>query len=344
MGNVFSSKKESVLFPEFSANLQRLDGKIVAITGCTTGTGFFAAKLCAEKGAEVIMLNRPSERAKSALERVKEAAPGAKVSHIDCDLSDFESVKKAAAEIKSAVKKLNVLCNNAGVMAFPDTATKDGYDIQMQTNHLSHFLLTRELIPLLEAAVSAGEEGRVVNHSSLARKRQEELKAEYFGKNGGNLGGDGWGTMLEGPRWVRYQQTKLANMCFTSALHKKLVAAGSKVKVVVAAPGVADTNLLENIPGGKSDGEDGPSWVFKLVAPAYGALMMQSAEDGACPLLTAMFSNEVQSLDFYEPSGGASGPATKKEWEPHCCSEANEAVLWKASAAAVGEFEVPPSK
>ena len=132
---------------------------MVAITGCTTGTGYFAALTFAKRGARVIMLNRKSERAETALSKIKEAVPDAKVEHVDCDLTDFASVKKAAAELQSLCSSgLDVLCNNAGVMALADQATADGFDVQMQTNHLSHFLLTREVFPLLEkAAEKSGE-------------------------------------------------------------------------------------------------------------------------------------------------------------------------------------------
>ena len=121
------------------------------------------------------------------------------MTHVDCDLTDFDAVRKAAGIVAAATKEsgIDVLCNNAGVMALADKATKDGYDIQMQTNHLSHFLLTRELYPALQKAVELRGEARIVNHSSFARngppgtKLTTENTYEYLGKNGGNLGGDG---------------------------------------------------------------------------------------------------------------------------------------------------------
>mmetsp|Transcript_35072 Transcript_35072/g.72279 ORF Transcript_35072/g.72279 Transcript_35072/m.72279 type:complete len:353 (+) Transcript_35072:75-1133(+) len=342
MGQLFSrGEVKPVLFPEFAKNHPSLEGKVVAITGCTSGTGFFAAKLSAQKGAHVIMLNRTSERATKAAEAIRSAAPNAKVTQIACDLSDFESVRKAAAEVKGAVTTLDVLCNNAGVMAFPDQATKDGYDIQMQTNHISHFLLTRELLPLLQKTASgpAGE-ARVVNHSSLAREGVKELKPEYFGKNGGNLGGDDPGFFMEGPRWVRYSQSKLANMLFTSGLHKRLQDAKSNVKSVAAAPGGAATDLVKNIPGG----EKSLGWGFKIIAPIFRPFFEQAAEDGTLPLLTCMYGQEVASGDFIEPAKfGMYGPPKKTEPKPHCTSRDNERVLWNESSVAVGDFVVPGS-
>ena len=224
---------KSKYFEDFKKKLPSLEGKVVAVTGCTSGTGFVAAKTCAELGATVLLLNRKSERADTAFENIKKAAPNSKIVSIDCDLMDFENVKRAAAEISASFPDgLDILANNAGIMAAQDKATKDGYDIQMQTNHLSHFLLTRELLPLLEKAAARHGEARIVNHSSLARKnRGNPLSERHLGKNGGNLDGDDWGMMMDGPRWVRYQNSKLANVVFTRALHARLTAKASKVKV-----------------------------------------------------------------------------------------------------------------
>ncbi|CAE7330811.1 ENV9, partial [Symbiodinium pilosum] len=103
--------------------------------------------------ATVVMLNRKSSRAEAAEEQVKkEVSNDGKVMTVECDLQDMDNVKAAAEKIKELFSEsgVDVLCNNAGVMALADEATKDGYDVQMQTNHLSHFLLTKEIFPLLE--------------------------------------------------------------------------------------------------------------------------------------------------------------------------------------------------
>lgn len=196
---------ESVHFAKFFEGLPVLDAKVVAITGCTTGTGYAAAEACARKGAHVIMLNRQSERAEAALAKVKAAAPNARVDLVPCDLMDLDSMRSTAVKVKALVQRIDVLANNAGIMASVDKGTSSGFDIQMQTNHLSHFLLTKELMPLLEAAdAQDGGEARIVNHSSLAR-RYPPLKRDYFEKKGGSLGGDGWGMMMSGPRFARYR-------------------------------------------------------------------------------------------------------------------------------------------
>ena len=184
---------------------QDLTNKIAVITGTTSGTGFICARELAKLGAKVLLLNRESERSVAALAKLKEAVPNGDFEAIACDLQNFASVRAAIDVIKAKHDRLDILCNNAGVMALPDQATTDGYDVQMQTNCMSHFLLTKELFPLLRKS----DDARIVNQSSMARMGGP-LVAEYFGKNGGNLGGDGdpeESTSIRGPRWERYHQT-----------------------------------------------------------------------------------------------------------------------------------------
>lgn len=232
--------------PGFAATLPSLTGKVVAVTGCTSGTGYVCARECARKGAHVILLNRASSRATAAEDKLRKEVPGALLTSLECDLTSFASVQKAARALTSSFAStgIDVLCNNAGVMALADEATGDGFDVQMQTNHLSHFLLTREVFPLLEKAAELRGESRVVNHSSMAARIGKPLDEKYLGKNGGNLGGNGNSMIFGGARWLRYHQTKLANVVFTYALSDRLKAAGKdRIKVLCAAPGLAATNL-----------------------------------------------------------------------------------------------------
>lgn len=133
---------------------------------------------------------------------------------------DFAAVRKCAEEVKDKFDMVDVICCNAGVMALQDKATKDGYDVQMQTNHLSHFMLVKELYPLLQAAEKAHGEARVVTQTSEARNQGGKLEAKYFQQLGGKLGGG---------RFQRYHHSKLANAVFTSALAKKLQEKGSTI-------------------------------------------------------------------------------------------------------------------
>jgi len=143
---------------------QDMTNKVVAITGTTSGTGFVCAREVAKKGATVILLNRKSERSKQAHKQLLESVPEGIFDPIDCDLQSFASVQGAIEEIKSRYDVIDLLVNNAGVMAMADQATTDGYDVQMQTNVISHFLITKELFPLLRKSTEA----RIVNHTSMA--------------------------------------------------------------------------------------------------------------------------------------------------------------------------------
>jgi NAD(P)-dependent dehydrogenase (short-subunit alcohol dehydrogenase family) len=323
---------KSQWFPDFETKLPSLQGKTVAITGCTTGTGFIVARTCVKKGAKnVLLLNRPSERATKAESDLKAfIVDGSKtnVETIPCDLQDFSSVKAAAAKIKADHEAVDVLCNNAGVMALEDKATVDGYDVQMQTNHLSHFLLTKELYPLLKRAHELRGEARVVHHSSVARSGKK-LEAAYFGKNGGNLGGNGASMLFGGARWVRYQQSKLANSVFTKALADKFGDSG--IKAAVAAPGFATTNLQvsTNQDGGMGSG----MWFMRFA---------QSSEDGAMPILAGCFDPTTNNGDFWEPAnrGRMVGPAVKFAWDKSTNNPENAKLLWKESEEACGAFEI----
>lgn len=307
---------------------QDLTGKVVAITGTTSGTGFVCAREAAKQGAKVILLNRKSERAEKSLEQLKKEVPEGIFDWINCDLQSFESVKNASKNIQEKYEVVDVLVNNAGVMALEDKATKDGYDVQMQTNVLSHFLLTKELFPLLKKSSQA----RIVNHSSMARLGPP-LESQYFEAKGGNLGGDGTEeeTMsFKGPRWARYHQTKLANASFTYGLKQKLEAAGiENVMPLLAHPGLALTNLqvttAEN--GGMASNSD-----FMM--------RTQTAEDGATGIIRAVIDPEAKSGNFYGPTAGWSGYPDLLTPEEDLYSDSNIQINWEGCEKAVGKFEI----
>ncbi|MEM7678715.1 MAG: SDR family NAD(P)-dependent oxidoreductase, partial [Myxococcota bacterium] len=271
------------------------------------------------------LLNRESERADSALQRLKEEVAQGKFEAIACDLQDFDSVRSAAAQIKQKHSVVDVLCNNAGVMALPDQATKDGYDVQMQTNCISHFLLTR----LLFENIKRSRDGRIVNHSSMARLGAP-LSEEYFQKKGGELGGDG--TVEEnmgfsGPRWQRYHQTKLANCAFTYGLKEKMERHGiSNVKALLAHPGLAATGLQGTTAKTGGMSKDSP-----FMAQA------QSADDGSLGILRCCADPKVQSGDFYGPQKWTGFP-DKLPPEELLYDPENIRINWEGCEAAVGVF------
>jgi NAD(P)-dependent dehydrogenase (short-subunit alcohol dehydrogenase family) len=310
-----------------AAHTQDMTGKVVAITGTTSGTGYVCARELAKLGARVLLVNRDSPRALAALARLRAELPSGAFEAISCDLQDFESVRKAARDICARFERLDVLCNNAAVMGFPDQATKDGYDVQMQTNSIAPFLLTKELLPLLLKS----EQARVVNHSSAARLGPNH-EPQYFGKNGGSLGGDGSdeeNARFQGPRWVRYHQSKLANCTFTYGLKARLAARRvSNLQALLAHPGLALTGLATTTAA--TGGMDLNSEVMKNA---------QSAEDGALGIIRACADPAAQSGDFYGPRGWAGFPE-KLEPEALLFDTENLRISWEGCEAAVGAFEI----
>ncbi|KAL7463934.1 hypothetical protein ACHAXS_004284 [Conticribra weissflogii] len=332
MGTSYSQPSSTPVrwFNDFKANLPKMDDKVVVVTGTTTGTGFIAAGTMLGLGARVFVLNRPSSRADVALEKLQKVNGAEKVTQIDCDLMSFDSVRAAAEKVKAECSEsgVNVLCNNAGIMALKDEASPAGYDVQMQVNHLSHFLLTKELFPLLEKAAEKHGEARIVNHTSEAR-RGAPLAREYLEKNGGNLGGDGASMFFGGARWVRYHHTKLANYVFTFALDDRLRAKNSKVKALCAHPGLAATNLQVTT---NQDGGMGP-FMTKLLF----ALIGQSGPDGTMPLLSACCAKDAHSGTFYGPKSIGYGVPVEVKPEANLLSNESRDLLWECSEAAIGE-------
>ena len=307
---------------------QDMTGKIVAITGTTSGTGFVCAGELAKKGATVILLNRKSERSEEAHKLLLESLPEEKFDPIACDLQSFESVHSAMEIIKSKYTVIDVLVNNAGVMALKDQATRDGYDVQMQTNVISHFLITKELFPLLQKS----KEARIVNHSSMARLGGP-LDMKYFEKNGGNLGGDGTDEEnpgFQGPRWERYHQTKLANCAFTYGLKQKLEEARiTNIIPLLAHPGLALTKL--QVTTAADGGMEANSDFMKQA---------QTAEDGATGIIRASMDKEVKPGNFYGPSAGWKGFPDLLTPEDILFDSTNVKINWEGCEKAVGAFTI----
>jgi len=305
-----------------------MKGKVVVITGSTSGTGLVLSRTCGRLGARVYMLNRPSERASSALKLLQEEDQS-DAHFIECDLQNFSSVRQAGKKLRDQLQDqgCDVLCNNAGVMGLHDKATADGYDVQIQTNHLSHFLLTHELWPLLERAALLRGEARVVNHSSGARKMgNKSINAEYFEQKGGHLGGDKFPGLQ---KWVRYQQSKLANLLFSYALHdRRPEGAAHLVKILTAHPGPTDSGLQ-----GKTVKAGGTGFLDRYIIRRT-LKVAHSVEDGTAGIARCACEPGLRSSEFYGPAGrGQPGPALLLEPERNIQAEK---VLWDLSMKATG--------
>lgn len=204
-----------------------LRGRRAIVTGANSGLGYHTALQLARRGAAVVLACRSAERGRTALDRIRTAAPGADVELGSLDLADLASVRAFAA--RYGEEPLDLLVNNAGVMAIPHRTTADGFEMQFGTNHLGHFALTGLLLPALRSAPSP----RVVTLTSAfawsGRIDFDDLQSERRYR-----------------KWAAYAQSKLANLMFSFELARRLDAAGSPVRSLAAHPGYAATNVGSN--------------------------------------------------------------------------------------------------
>jgi NAD(P)-dependent dehydrogenase (short-subunit alcohol dehydrogenase family) len=249
-------------------------GRVALVTGANSGIGFEAARALAEHGATVLLGCRNQAKATDALSRIQAAAPGATSEIVPLDLSDLDSIRAAAESITARYDQLDLLINNAGVMALPKQSTKDGFEMQFGTNHLGHFALTGHLLPLLLGTPNS----RIVSVSSNAHRM-------------GRIAFDDLSGDKSYSRWARYGQSKVANLLFTFELQRKLAAAKADTIAVACHPGGSNTEL------GRDAG-----LLMKLSQPV-AKLLMQSAEMGALPTLRAATDPAVQGGEYYGPDG-----------------------------------------
>lgn len=258
-------------------NIPDQSGRIALVTGANSGLGFETARALLAKGATVILGCRSREKAMTAKKNLLMEETSGLVQTLDLDLSDLCQVKRAVGEVNSKYKRLDLLVNNAGLMAPPHTLTKQGFEIQFAVNHLAHMMLTLMLLPLLSQRAGS----RVVTVTS---------GAQYMGKiNWDDLHGE-----KKYDRWAAYSQSKLANVMFALELDNRLRNTGSKLSSLVAHPGLARTNLQSTSLVSSNSWQE--SVLYKLMAPLF-----QSASMGVLPQLLAATSPEAQSGEQYGP-------------------------------------------
>lgn len=296
-------------------NIPPQTGKIALITGANSGLGFEAAKILAGKGAAVTLAVRNRAKGEAAAEAIRAAVPAAALEVAALDLANLVSVRSFAAAFMQTHGKLDLLLNNAGVMALPRRTTADGFEMQFGTNHLGHFALTGLLLPLILKTLAA----RIVTVSS---------GAHLFGKmNFDDLHGErSYG------KWSAYGQSKLANLLFAYELQRRLSAAGSSVISVAAHPGYASTNLLTV--GPEMEG----SKLGKSVMSVGNRILGQSAAMGALPEVYAATASDVRGDDYFGPNRllGLRGFPMKVKSNGRSQDEAAAARLWAMSEELTG--------
>jgi NAD(P)-dependent dehydrogenase (short-subunit alcohol dehydrogenase family) len=251
-------------------------GRLAIVTGANSGLGRVVARELARHGAGVIIATRDSARGAEAANAIKAAFPSSTVEAAQLDLANLGSIRAFAGRIRAGHDHIDLLVNNAGVMAAPYRRTADGFELQFGTNHLGHFALTGLLLPLLRERPDA----RVVTVSSNAHKRGQ-MRFD-------DLQGEGHYS-----RWGAYSQSKLANLLFAFELERRIRAAGWPLISVVAHPGYSATNLQLS----------GPPPYERFVMRLINPLVAQPAEMGALPLLYAATAAGLPGGSYVGPDG-----------------------------------------
>jgi NAD(P)-dependent dehydrogenase (short-subunit alcohol dehydrogenase family) len=292
-------------------------GRTAIVTGANSGLGLVTARELARAGANVVLACRNLAKADAACGRILDAVPAAELEVRELDLSSLDSVRGFASDYRDEVGALDLLINNAGLMAPPRKESADGYELQFATNHLGHFALTG----LLLGALDGREDARVVTVTSFVHQMGRIKFDNLQGTRNYN-------------RWLAYAQSKLANLLFAFELKRRLRAAGSPIKSMAAHPGYAATELQTN------------------AAPRFDTLLMsvgnrvlaQSADMGALPSLYAATYPGLESGLFIGPDGigGQRGHPEPVGCAPQARSRETARRLWEASEELTGvSFELP---
>jgi len=223
---------------------------------------------------------RTASKAEAAIAKIKEEVPSADITFLELDLASLESVKKAADTFSAASNRLDVLMNNAGVMALPPSTTQHGYEIQFGTNHIGHALLTKLLLPILQRTADEKGDARIINVSSdghgLAPKSGLALKEATTDMSSYNT-------------WVRYGHSKLPNVLFTRELARRYPA----IKSAAVHPGGVDTGLSLGF-------QNSHPWLAFILRPVL--LFLKTSQQGALTQLFAATSSKVKSGQYYVPT------------------------------------------
>ena len=303
-----------------------LTGRRAIITGVTGGLGLHTAIGLARRGAELVVTARDAAKAEDTVDRIRVDVPDATIDVVSLDLADLADARRAAADVARAYDRIDILLNNAGIMLTPQSQTKDGFELQMGTNHLGHFAWTAGLWPLLDASGARVVSVASVAHTSAASIDLTSLTPE--------------GSARKYRSWRSYGESKLANLMFALELDRRAKAIGSGVVSVAAHPGYASTNLTKTGPsvGGLSLPGIGMHQLTKLVG--------QPASHGAWPLLMAATDPTLTGGEYVGPGGfkGMRGRPQLVGMSHVARDEELAADLWDASAAAVAaDFAVRPT-
>jgi NAD(P)-dependent dehydrogenase (short-subunit alcohol dehydrogenase family) len=306
------------------ADIPDLTGRSAVVTGANSGIGFHTALGLARAGADVVMACRDAARGEEALRRARQLCPGGRLELRTLDLADLAGVRDFASTVAG---RLDLLVNNAGVMATPQRRTRDGFELQLGTNHLGHFALTGLLLPAMLRDRAAGEDARVVTVSSMMHRTGRLRRDDLMHSSGYQ-------------RWRVYGQAKLANLLFALELQRRLDAAALPVRSLAAHPGFAATNLQAVGPE-----MDGRAWLARL--SRWGSrLVAQGPEAGSWPTLRAATDPSAPGGTYFGPGGlgGARGAPVVEAPSPQAMDAGDAAWLWERSVELTGvDFAALPA-
>ena len=283
-------------------------GRTALITGANSGLGLETARALAAKGAQVVVACRSQAKADLACQQLASEGGGPLIP-LELDLADLASVRRGAAEVAERWGGLDLLINNAGVMAPPRQLSAQGFELQFAVNHLGHFALTQQLLPLLRPGA------RVVHVSS---------GASYFGR----IAFDDLQGEQRYDAWAAYAQSKLANVMTALELQRRLNAQGAAVLSIAAHPGLARTNLQPSSVAAR--GSRVEALAYRLMDPLF-----QSAAMGALPQLFAATAPAAKPGGFYGPGGlgNLKGYPKACRIAPAALDAADCNQLWEVSEA-----------
>jgi NAD(P)-dependent dehydrogenase (short-subunit alcohol dehydrogenase family) len=297
-----------------AAEIPELRGKLAIVTGANSGLGLETTRALARKGAKVILACRSRSKAEAAIDEL--TADGIAREMLEfgaCDLSSLESIRAFAQNVRSEHAHIDLLINNAGVMALPYGKTVDGFEMQFGTNHLGHFALTGLLLDRLLAC----PDSRVVTLSSLthayARMRLDDVHSSRGYRE-----------------WMAYGRSKLANLLFTFELQRRFEQHARTVISVAAHPGYSRTNLLV--------ASTSVSPLLQRITAFGDRLVAQDAHMGALPTLYAATSEDVRGGEFYGPGGlgGISGHPKRTQAMRQAYDRETAERLWQISVEQTG--------
>lgn len=293
-------------------------GRTAVVTGATSGIGYEAALALAGVGARVVLASRNEVKGAEMLGRIRAAHPRAEVSFEPLDLASLKSVADCADRLSRTLPRIDLLINNAGVMAIPARhVTEDGFEMQFGANYLGHFALTLRLLPL----INAGQSPRVVTLSSLAHRS-------------GKIHFDDLQFEKRYSPWTAYCQSKLATLLFSMELERRARLNNWPLMSTAAHPGFSRTGLQS---AGPNIGLDRPS-LFDRLSNLIGPFIAQSAAAGALPTLYAATSPDAKGGTLYGPDGfyEMKGSPRKSKIVPSAFDQNVWRRLWDVSERLTG--------